>query len=301
MAPLTSHAARSLGDGPIDWNTKVFLLWFGDGDVISRQDDVQWVDERSTQPGLTEARAEIRLLLWDAAESRSADPSEPSGKSISFTFSVDEGDVATFQDALEALEPEPGVTLWVLSVDVMVSSTCCNLLKEDTQRRVLAGPPCETWSVARDPDDPGLHNPAKKKSPSIWKTALLEWFRQTGLFTELRLEQGFYHQGSPKPTRFLLSGVTSDVTHDFELRSRTSERPKAVSIGRDGVSFKTAKLKECTPQLCAMIAQLYAHRLRPQCEALDEAPDEYEWMRSLAVSNYEHEPHGPDFAGAVQT
>ena len=100
------------------------------------------------------------------------------------------------------------------------------------------------------PDDPGLHNPAKK-SPSVWKTALLEWFRQTGLFTELRLEQGFYHQDSPKPT-FLLSRVTSDVAHDIELRSRTSERPKACSIGRNG-----AKLKEYTPQLCAMIAQLF--------------------------------------------
>ena len=217
------------------------------------------------------------------------------------------------QDALEALEAEPGTTLWVLSVDVMVSSTYCNLLQEDTQQLwlrlarsglaegVLAGPPCETWSVAREadgmspqkgprplrtaeapwglldlttrefqqldvgnrlmlfalqicivqasqgkfsllehPDDPGLYNPSKRMSPSIWKTVLLEWLRQTGLFVELRLEQGFYHQTSPKPTRFLLSGVTSEVACDIEFRCRTSERPKVSSIGRDGVSFKTA-------------------------------------------------------------
>ena len=68
------------------------------------------------------------------------------------------------QDALEALEPEGGVTLWVLSIDVMVSGKYCDLLQKDTQllwlriakeglvEGLLAGPPCETWSVAREAD-----------------------------------------------------------------------------------------------------------------------------------------------------
>lgn len=274
------------------------------------------------------------------------------------------------QDALEAHEPESGVALWVLSLDIMVSGEYCDLLKEDTQELwlrvarmglaegLLAGPPCETWSVAREadgmapatgprplrtatspwgmldltprefqqvdvgnrlmifalriclvqaskgkfsllehPDDPELHNPSKRNSPTIWRTSVLTWLRQTGLFVELRLEQGHYDQESPKPTRFLLSGIDDAVAHNIALQCRTSERPKASSIGKSGGSFRTAKLKEYTPQLCAMIAQLFLYRSRPPCEALGEAPDQFRWMQSLSVSTFEHESHGPDYAG----
>ena len=273
------------------------------------------------------------------------------------------------QDALELLEPEPGTTLWVLSVDVMVSSKYCNLLQEDTQQLwlrlardglaegMLAGPPCETWSVAREadgmspkkgprplrtaeapwglldlvprefqqldvgnrlmlfalkvclvqaaqgkfsllehPDDPRSFDPSKTRSPSIWNTALLGWLRQTGLFVELQLEQGLFHQTSPKPTRFLLSGLTSEVARKIEFSCRTSTRPMVASIGRDGGSFKTAKLKEYTPQLCTMIAQLFFHRSKRLVEELEDAPDDLRWLRSLSVTTFEHETHGPDFA-----
>ena len=257
----------------------------------------------------------------------------------------------------------------------MVSGKYCDLLQHDTQQLwlkiareglvegLLAGPPCETWTVAREadgmapehgprplrtaaepwglvdltqreflqidvgnqlmifairicliqaiqgkfsllehPDDPELHDRSKHASPSIWRTAVLAWLRQLGLFVELRLEQGFYSQVSRKPTRFLISGVVQDMAQQIGLQCRTSKRPTASTIGKtNGGSFKTAKLKEYTPELCAMIAQLYAHRLRPQCEALDVAPGEYSWMQSLSVSAYEHETHGPDFAGAVQS
>lgn len=86
------------------------------------------------------------------------------------------------QDALESLEPEPGTTLWVLSVDVMVSSKHCNLLQEDTQQLwlrlardglaegMLAGPPCETWSVAREAD--GM---SPKKGPRPLRTEEAPW------------------------------------------------------------------------------------------------------------------------------
>ena len=247
------------------------------------------------------------------------------------------------QDALEALEPEAGVTLWVLSVDVMVSGQYCDLLQHETQllwlriareglvEGLLAGPPCETWSVAREadgmapergprplrtaiepwglidlsqreslqidagnqlmifairicltqalqgkfsllehPDDPGLHDSSKAASPTIWRTAVLDWLRQLDLFFEMRLEQGYYGQVSRKPTRFLISGVMPSTARQIELHCRTSKRPTSSTIGKSGGSFKTAKLKEYTAELCAMIAQLYAHRLRPQCEA---------WMR----------------------
>ena len=280
------------------------------------------------------------------------------------------------QDALEALEPEGGVTLWVLSIDVMVSGEYCDLLQKDTQmlwlkiareglvEGLLAGPPCETWSVAREadgmapetgprplrtaaepwglvdlsqkessqidvgnqlmifaikislvqalygkfsllehPDDPELHDSSKAASPTIWRTALLTWLRQLDLFIELRLEQGYYYnQVSRKPTRFLISGVVQSKAQEIERHCRTSKKPDASTIGKSsGGSFRTAKLKEYTPELCAMIAQLYAHRSRPQCEALDVAPGEYSWMQSLSVSEYVHETHGPDYARAVQT
>lgn len=45
--------------------TGVFLLWFDEGDTMAGQLDLNWADEWSAQPGLTEARAEIRLLLWN--------------------------------------------------------------------------------------------------------------------------------------------------------------------------------------------------------------------------------------------
>ena len=125
----------------------------------------------------------------------------------------------------------------------------------------------------------------------------MTWLRQTGLFSELRLEQGHYDQESPKPTRFLLSGIDSTAAEKIALQCRTSERPKAVSIGKSGSSFRTAKLEEYTPQLCAMIAQLFLHRSRPPCEALQVAPDQFKWMQSLSVSTYEHETHSPDYAG----
>ena len=103
---------------------------------------------------------------------------------------------------------------------------------------------------------------------------------------------------SPKPTRFLLSGMTSEVACDIELCCRTSKRPKVASIGRVGGSFKTAKLKEYTPQLCAMIAQLFFDRSKPLVEELEEAPENFGWLQSLSVTTYEHQTHGPDFAGA---
>lgn len=48
-----------------------------------------------------------------------------------------------------------------------------------------------------------------------------------------------------------------------------------------------------------MIAQLFFHRLKPLVEELGKAPDDYSWLRSLSVTTYEHETHGPDYVGAV--
>ena len=45
--------------------TKVFLLWFDENDALAGQLNLQWEDEWSLQPGLAEARAEIRLMLWN--------------------------------------------------------------------------------------------------------------------------------------------------------------------------------------------------------------------------------------------
>ena len=152
------------------------------------------------------------------------------------------------------------------------------------------------FSLLEHPDDPRSFDPSKTRSPSIWNTALLGWLRQTGLFVELPLEQGFFHQTSPKPTRFLLSGLTSEMARKIEFSCRTSTRPMVASIGRDGGSFKTAKLKEYTPQLCTMIAQLFFHRSKRLVEELEDAPDDLRWLRSLSVTTFEHETHGPDFA-----
>ena len=67
------------------------------------------------------------------------------------------GDV---QNAFESLPAPDGATILVVSVDVVVSQAKCNLLRTEQQTQwlklaldgaiaaVIAGPPCETWSIA---------------------------------------------------------------------------------------------------------------------------------------------------------
>ena len=274
-----------------------------------------------------------------------------------------EGDLQT---ALEAVELPPGTLMSVLSVDIMVGGERCNLMSitaQDLWLRVVreglalgtgAGPPCESWSIAREqalengngprpirsadelwgrldltkkenlqisvgntlltfsllicflqarlglfsflehPEEPQQYRRGAEHAASIWRLAAIQWFRQTGLFCELAVEQGFYGAKSAKPTRLLLSGIKAARAREIAQQTKNTQRPKHISIGSEGGRWSTSSLKEYPPQFCHMLAALFAEAVVAQSGS-SELPSWCEWLPELCIAGQREETFGPDF------
>lgn len=71
-------------------------------------------------------------------------------------------------------------------------------------------------------EEPQRYRRGVDHAASIWRLAVLQWFRQTGLFCELAVEQGHYGAKSAKPTRLLLSGIKEEKAAEIAQRAKSA-------------------------------------------------------------------------------
>ena len=153
-----------------------------------------------------------------------------------------------------------------------------------------AGP----FSFLEHPEEPQQYRRGAEHAASIWRLAAIQWFRQTGLFCELAVEQGFYGAKSAKPTRLLLSGIKAARAREIAQQTKNTQRPKHISIGSEGGRWSTSSLKEYPPQFCHMLAALFAEAVVAQSGS-SELPSWCEWLPELCIAGQREETFGPDF------
>ena len=273
------------------------------------------------------------------------------------------------QEALEELAIPTSAVLFVISLDVMVSTKhgdLTNLSQQEDILRVIragaiaaafAGPPCETWSIARfqavsghrrpprplrtrrypwglvdisfregqqvdvgnelmgfsvlvmlevaisggfavleHPQDPLELRTTHREAPSVWRTALMSWLRQAGLFQDLRVFQGHYGAKSAKPTNLLIAGLPSDTILEVEQASRTTSCPKSTSIGLCEKGWATNSLKEYPRDFCSFLARLFDRWLSRATQMSGPPTHDATWLKAMHLAEVdEHTVEGPDF------
>ena len=167
----------------------------------------EWFDRRCAVPG--EALDEKVLSSEDGrkrCQVRAAPPSPWSYMPVEvffLHFFSGRRRTTDLQSALERISLPPGHQMWILSLDLQVCEKRCNLLLPDQQqlwirliraRRVCgtaAGPPCETWSIARW--TPLLvAAPSRKRPPRPVRSRVEPW----GLLQVSSAEHGQVNVGS---------------------------------------------------------------------------------------------------------
>ena len=150
------------------------------------------------------------------------------------------------------------------------------------------------FSWLEHPEEPQRYRRGVEHAASMWRLAAIHWFRQTGLFCELAVEQGFYGAKSAKPTRLLLSGIRAAKAMEIAQKAKNATRPNQISIGLEGGQWATSSLKEYPPQFCNMVAALFAEAVEAQ-PGTAELPAWCEWLPELCVTGRREESFGPDF------
>eukprot|EP00435_Cladocopium_sp_Y103_P009314 s83_g2.t1 len=204
------------------------------------------------------------------------------------------GDLEWYIDRVAA--STPSVLIHVVSVDIIIDADLGDITKESTRIYWLdhirqghivgfvAGPPCNTWSKARNHQLESGRGPRVVRTPSEpWGlpslslrelaqvrigTLLLGFALQcmlalsmhsgTGFLEHPRApdspELGLFGSASAKPTTLLVLGMQT-LEKTLHAHRVTVELPSSISVGRasDG-SFRTAPLKEYPPSMCKAIA-----------------------------------------------
>ena len=112
-----------------------------------------------------------------------------------------------------------------------------------------------------------------------------------------RILQGLLGAESAKPTGFLVLNLPSFIStlHRWRL---VKEPPAGVSIGKsDTGEFKTSKLKEYPPALCAAIAECFLKEFDscPPSQDCAQVPEEFLLQCKAMISRDFGEFIGPDY------
>ena len=150
-------------------------------------------------------------------------------------------------------------------------------------------------SIVEHPDEP-----KDLKAVSVWRLPIMQVLLCLPGVELHHIMQGLFGAESPKPTGFLTLNLPHFRT-TLHKRRLTTQLPMASSIGvTETGEFKTAKLKEYPPALCAALSQclldaLSGHDSSPDCDPL---PSDFKTCCDMMVCNEYGNFLGPDFAGS---
>ena len=150
------------------------------------------------------------------------------------------------------------------------------------------------YAVLEHPDEP-----QDCEAVSIWRLPIMAVIRMLPGVELHRILQGLFGAESPKPTGFLTLNLPAFIStlHSWRL---VVQPPTGTSIGRTATGeFRTAKLKEYPPSLCAAIAQTFVDEIVQNSHHVDGSPLPEEFLskcKEMVCSEY-GQYMGPDFAG----
>eukprot|EP00434_Breviolum_minutum_P042327 symbB.v1.2.037671.t1/scaffold5629.1/size25172/1 len=125
------------------------------------------------------------------------------------------------------------------------------LLRSGRVLAVQAGPPCETWSVARHQ---ALEGGGRAPRPLRSRWQLRRWLLHTPEVSRVRVRQWEWGQQAVKPTDFLIAHLPSLRRRLSETRLHRRDRPTLTSGGARGKdekgAWRTAPLKVYPSALC---------------------------------------------------
>ena len=150
-------------------------------------------------------------------------------------------------------------------------------------------------SIVEHPDEP-----KDLKAVSIWRLPIVQMLLSLPGVELHHISQGLFGAESPKPTGFMTLNLPHFRT-TLHRRRLTAQLPKSSSIGiSETGEFKTAKLKEYPPALCAALSQCLLDELTGSEPTQDCVPLPSEFMTCCEkmVCNEFGSFLGPDFAGS---
>lgn len=139
-------------------------------------------------------------------------------------------------------------------------------------------------SVLEHPDDPEEVGTRHTDTPSIWRTAIVQWLKDTGQFHKVRFLQGRMGAPSPKPTRLLVAGIGKTETSQLLKQFLSTTCATETSIGLHKGEWKTARLKEYPERMCDFLSSLLKAWLQDRSIGTN-TPHSFEWLKALHVKD----------------